>query len=280
MQINGSEICQSLDNLIWNFCSITSCADDFKAISISRLKHIYVYVLALTWRIIINMMRLSQSKLRVWKLESLKQIGSVLTSLHEEHHLSATMLLWRECWSGVTFSLRGITALPTDWYLPQVEFCPSAGGTTLPRRYAAAQDHSSSFQNSGYFTGDACLGSLARGTSCLRWRFALAAKCAGSFASLPSREHGRLWEIQPMWEVGKRTRPRFGSVSLFTCEWEWVTLNCRHIFSVIDRVKWAGVEVIKAQDGQQEISMLSLVLDIKNSFKGPLCEICLHLRFL
>lgn len=104
---------------------------------------------------ILNMIRLNQSKARVWKHKTLEQIGSVLTSLHEVHHLSATSLKCcvRARKSGVTFSLGAITALLTDWYLPQVESFPSAGETTLPRRCAAAQDHGSSLQNGGYFTG-------------------------------------------------------------------------------------------------------------------------------
>lgn len=101
------------------------------------------------------MIRLNQSKARVWKHKTLEQTGSALTSLHEVHNLSATSLKCcvRARKSGVTFSLGAITALLTDWYLPQVGSFPSAGETTLPRRCAAAQDHWSSLQNGGYFTG-------------------------------------------------------------------------------------------------------------------------------
>lgn len=101
------------------------------------------------------MIRLNQSKARVWKHKTLEQTGSVLTSLHEVHNLSATSLKCcvRARKIGVTFSLGAITALLTDWYLPQVGSFPSAGETTLPRRCAAAQDHWSSLQNGGYFTG-------------------------------------------------------------------------------------------------------------------------------
>lgn len=101
------------------------------------------------------MIRLNQSKARVWKHKTLEQTGSVLTSLHEVHNLSATSLKCcvRARKSGVTFSLGAITALLTDWYLPQVGSFPSAGETALPQRCAAAQDHWSSLQNGGYFTG-------------------------------------------------------------------------------------------------------------------------------
>lgn len=105
---------------------------------------------------ILNMIRLSQRKARVWKHKTLEQIGSVLTSLHEVHHLSATSLKCcvRARKSGVTFSLGAITALLTDWYLPQVESFPSAGETTLPRRCDSCSGSLILFRkNGGYFTG-------------------------------------------------------------------------------------------------------------------------------
>lgn len=137
---------------------------------------------------ILNMIRLNQSKARVWKHKTLEQIGSVLTSLHEVHHLSATSLKCcvRARKSGVTFSLGAITALLTDWYLPQVESFPSAGETTLPRRCDSCSGSLILFTKRGLFHRDACLGSSMRGTSCPGRRFALAAERVGRFASLPA----------------------------------------------------------------------------------------------
>lgn len=176
------------------------------------MQHIYFSVCAMTWRIYINTAS-SKRKTKVWKHNTLKQTGSVLTLLHEVHNSGATSLkCLRECeteWSNV---------LSRSSYSP---VCPrwsrfsSAGEISLLRRCVADP----LLWNGGYFTGT------------LAWEARRRA-----LSSLPLLN---AWEalqaIRWRWQTVKnRTDTRswlFKIVAVFTfslvseSEWRWIAVT-------------------------------------------------------